>query len=50
MEVLSAVLLCAERHNKEHVSWQYPAHKIPWRDYPVRDQSLVYPCVLHWFS
>lgn len=47
MEVLSAVLLCAERHNKEHVSWQYSAYKMPWRDYPVRKKSLVCPCLLH---
>lgn len=49
MEVLSAVLLCAERHNKEHVSRQYSAYKMSWRDYPVRRKSLVCPCLLHWF-
>lgn len=31
MEVLSAVVVCAERHNKEYVSWQYSAYKILWR-------------------
>lgn len=40
MEVLSAVVLCAERHNKEHVSWQYSAYIIPWRDYPERKKGF----------
>lgn len=48
MEVPSAVVVCAERHNKEHVSWQYSAYKIPWRDYPVRKKGFGMPLFVTW--
>lgn len=50
VEVLSAVVVCSGRDNKEHVSWQYIEYQTHWRDYPVRKKGCGMPRLLHWSS